>query len=55
VLETRIDRLLQACIPVAEMGIPHWAQFDLRGPQLGLFPVHAYRGKLSTCRSGTCH
>jgi hypothetical protein len=40
-VDTRIDRLLQACIPVAEMGFPHLAQFGLRGPQLGLLPAHA--------------
>jgi hypothetical protein len=44
-LDTRIDRLLQACIPVAEMGFPHLAQFGLGGPQLGLFLVHACRAK----------
>jgi hypothetical protein len=54
-LDTRFDRLLQACIPVAKMGILHWARFDLGGPQLDLFPVHACRAKLSPCCSGTCH
>jgi hypothetical protein len=42
-LDTRIDRLLQACIPVAEMGFPHPTQFGLGGPQLGLLPTHACR------------
>jgi len=42
-LDTRIDRFLQACISVVEMGFPHLSQFDLGDPQLGLLLAHAYQ------------
>jgi hypothetical protein len=41
-LDTRIDRLLQACIPVSKMGFPHPTQFGLGDPQLGLLLACAF-------------
>jgi hypothetical protein len=31
-LDTKIDRLLQACIPVAEMGFPTWPNLASEAP-----------------------